>query len=100
MTALAAFGHDDEEDGPKSKRYSQGSEDGEMADVLEAKLGRQVIYNHGKAQWHRFDSKTGLWLPDKVRDVPKMVDRIARAMTEAAALSSGSDKDVLALVKV
>jgi putative DNA primase/helicase len=36
----------------------------------------------------------------RVRDVPKMVDRIARTMTEAAALSSGSDKDVLALVKV
>lgn len=61
------------------------SEDGQMADVLEREFRREVIFNHGKNQWHVFNPETGLWLPDIVKDVQERVDQIAVRRIGAAA---------------
>ena len=89
--------HDFDDDGPKPRHHELGSEDGEMADILEITLDREAIYNHGKNQWHILNPKTGLWLPDKVRDMAERVDRTAVEMITAAALGG---KDDLKRVKV
>lgn len=83
------------------RKHEIGSEDGELADILAEKFDRNVIFNHGKNQWHRVDQTTGLWLPDKVRDVPEMVDHVAQeALHKASTNTAISTKDSQKLVRV
>lgn len=53
-----------------------------MADALEVALEHNVIYNHGKGQWHYVDT-TGIWVPDRLREVPRRVDKIANDQLDA-----------------
>lgn len=41
------------------RKHEIGSEDGELADILAQRFDRNVIFNHGKNQWHRVDQTTG-----------------------------------------
>lgn len=83
------------------RKHDIGSEDGELADILAMKFDHEVIFNHGKNQWHTANPKTGLWLPDKVRDVPEMVDEIAlTALTEVATNKALDAKEVAKLIRV
>lgn len=88
-----------DDDAPKKRFHDLGSEDGEMADWLEAHLDRGVIFNHGKNQWHLVNEQ-GLWLADKVRDVQRLVDEEAVRAITANALGNHDNKEAMQLVKV
>jgi len=60
-----------------NRGHALGSAHGELADALEVALDHNVIFNHGKGQWHVVNEKNGLWLPDKMREVPRRADKIA-----------------------
>lgn len=66
----------------KQQGHGLSAQDGEMADMLEIAFDHTVIYNHGKGQWHLVNPTTGLWLPDRLADVPKMVDAYASKMLD------------------
>lgn len=76
-----------------------GTADGEFADWLEPRLNHEVIYNHGKGTWHKWDPVSGLWLPDNLRDVEQRVDAEALANINDAVLA-GEPKAVTRFMKL
>jgi putative DNA primase/helicase len=67
----------------RKRPWTPGTEDGDQADWLEVALDHNVVFNYTgvakdnrKGQWHVFDSKTGLWLPDNQQDTIERVDEL------------------------
>lgn len=61
--------------------------------MLEVALDHNVIYNHGKGQWHVVNEQNGLWLPDRLREVPRRVDAVANDQLNSLAQTIVHEKD-------